>query len=295
MNVELRWLKSFLAVAEEMHFSRAARRLNLAQPALTAQIRQLEEAVGARLFDRSNRMSGLTPAGRALLEEARAVVQHTETLPRIAKRAAHGESGVLRLGLIPPAATAAVAEALRRFAAQFGDVEIQVRQADQDKLVQRLVSGDLDLVLGRPDDDGRPPEIHTRRLFVEEQGVVLREDDPRAEHSAISLKALASSPLLLLRGNPYFGQILMEHAHKHAAELRPLHTAEDFPSLHWLVRAGLGVAPVSLLLADSLPRGLVAKALKPAPPKLEIHALWRGATPPPTAARLLQIGGKGFA
>ena len=86
MNVELRWLKSFLAVAEEMHFSRAARRLNLAQPALTAQIRQLEEAVGARLFERSNRMSGLTPAGRALLGEARAVVQHAETLPPACSR-----------------------------------------------------------------------------------------------------------------------------------------------------------------------------------------------------------------
>ena len=98
-----------------------------------------------------------------------------------------------------------------------------------------------------------------------------------------------------MRGNPHFGQLLMEHARKHGVELRPLHTADDFPSLHWLVRSNLGVAPVSLLLADALPRGLVAKRLKPAPPKLEIHALWRGATPPPTAARLLQMSGKGFA
>ena len=295
MNIDLRWLKSFLAVAEEMHFSRAARRLSLAQPALTAQIRQLEETVGARLFERSNRMGGLTAAGRALLGEAQAVVQHAETLPHIAQRAAHGEWGVLRLGVIPPAATPAVAEALRRFAAQFPDVEIQVRQSDQEKLLLRLGSGDLDLVLGRPDDEDRPPEIHTRRLFVEEQGVVLREDDPRASRPAIGLEALASSPLLLLRGNPHFGQLLLEHARTHGVELRALHTADDFPSLHWLVRAGLGVAPVSLLLGEGLPRGLVAKPLKPAPPKLEIHALWRGATPPPTAARLLQMSGKGFA
>ncbi len=295
MNVELRWLKSFLAVAEEMHFSRAARRLNLAQPALTVQIRRLEEAVGVRLFDRSNRMSGLTPAGRALLGEARALLQHAETLPRLAKRAAQGESGLLRLGLIPPAATPAVAEALRRFAVRLPEVEIQVRQADQEKLVQRLIGGELDLVLGRPDPDGRPAEIQTRRLFVEEQGIVLREDDARAGGPVLTLKALADSPLLLLRGNPYFGQILLEHARRHGIELRPLRTADDFPSLHWLVRAGLGVAPVSLLLADALPRGLVAKPLKPAPSRLEIHALWRGSTPPPTAARLLQMSGKGFA
>jgi DNA-binding transcriptional LysR family regulator len=229
------------------------------------------------------------------MRKAQAVVQHAETLPHLAQRAARGEWGVLRLGVIPPAATPAVAEALRRFAAQFPDVEIQVRQSDQEKLLLRLGSGDLDLVLGRPDDKDRPPEIHTRRLFVEEQGVVLREDDRRARRPAIGLKALASSPLLLLRGNPHFGQLLLEHARKHGVELRALHTADDFPSLHWLVRAGLGVAPVSLLLGEGLPRGLVAKPLKPAPPKLEIHALWRGATPPPTAARLLQMSGKGFA
>jgi DNA-binding transcriptional LysR family regulator len=118
---------------------------------------------------------------------------------------------------------------------------------------------------------------------------------PRTGSPAVALKALASSPLLLLRGNPYFGQLLLEHARKHGVELRPLHPADDFPSLHWLVRAGLGVAPVSLLLGEGLPRGLVAKPLKPAPPKLEIHALWRGATPSPPAARLLQISGQGFA
>jgi len=237
MNVELRWLKSFLAVAEEMHFSRAARRLNLAQPALTAQIRQLEETVGARLFERSNRMGGLTAAGRALLGEAQAVVQHAETLPHIAQRAAHGEWGVLRLGVIPPAATPAVAEALRRFAAQFPDVEIQVRQSDQEKLLLRLGSGDLDLVLGRPDDDERPPQIHTRRLFVEEQGVVLREDDARAGSPAVALKALASSRLLLLRGNPYFGQLLLEHARKHGVELpRCIRPTISPPSTGWCGR-----------------------------------------------------------
>jgi DNA-binding transcriptional LysR family regulator len=99
----------------------------------------------------------------------------------------------------------------------------------------------------------------------------------------------------LLRGNPYFGQLLIEHAGKHGVALRPLHAAEDFPSLYWLVRAGLGVAPGSLLLADGLPRGLVAKPLRPSAPKLAIHAIWRGTTPPPTAARWLQVAGQPFA
>ena len=73
--IELRWLRSFLAVADEMHFSRAARKLHLAQPALTTQIQQLERVLGASLFQRSNRLSGLTAAGLVLLPEARAIVE----------------------------------------------------------------------------------------------------------------------------------------------------------------------------------------------------------------------------
>jgi len=101
-------------------------------------------------------------------------------------------------------------------------------------------NGDCPPATSSPDPGERPAEIHTRRLFIEEQGIVLREDDARASGPALALKALAASPPLLLRSNPYFRQILLEHARKHGVELRPLYTADDFPSLHWLVRAGLG-------------------------------------------------------
>jgi DNA-binding transcriptional LysR family regulator len=92
MTIDLRWLQSFLAAAEELNFSRAARRLHLAQPALTAHIRQLEEAVDAQLFDRSNRIHGLTPAGKVLLGEAQAVVARAQGLKEIAMRAQNGEA-----------------------------------------------------------------------------------------------------------------------------------------------------------------------------------------------------------
>jgi DNA-binding transcriptional LysR family regulator len=292
MNVELRWLKSFLAVADEMHFSRAARRLNLAQPALTAQIRQLEEAVGARLFERSNRMSGLTSAGRALLPEAEAILERAEGLQRKVREVAHGETGLLRLGLIPPSATRAVAESLRRLARELPGVEVHVRQGNQDSLENRLLDGDLDLMLGRPPENAR---LAHRRLFVEQQGVLLRADDPMATLQRVPLRRLGGRRLVLLRGNPYFGQNFVELAQSHGVQLTALHAAEDFPSMHWMVRAGFGIAPCSLLLADTLAAGLVAKMVQPPLPKLEIHALWRGRVPPPPAARWLRIIGEPFA
>ena len=295
MSVELRWLRSFLAVAEEHHFSRAARRLNLAQPALTAHIQNLEESVGAKLFERSNRMSGLTPAGRALLPEARAIVERAEALGRTARRAARGEAGILRIGFIPPATIPQVADAVRRFTRELPEIEVSVRHDDQHRLTTLVGDGELDLALGRAPESGPSGGLKHRRLFVEEQGVLLREDDPLARKEFISLKQLDGARLLILRGNPHFGRNLVELADRHSVRLTPLPLAEDFLSLHWMVRAGLGFAPCSLLLREGLPRGLTARPLRPAPQKLEIHAFWRGATPPPTAARWLQMAGGGFA
>src|ERR1700760_1302529 len=99
--MELRWLRSFLAVADEMHLSRAARKLHLAQPALTTQIQQLERFLGSSLFQRSNRISDLTAAGQGLLPKARAIVERAEALPGIVEKAARGETGRLRLGDYP--------------------------------------------------------------------------------------------------------------------------------------------------------------------------------------------------
>ena len=99
----------------------------------------------------------------------------------------------------------------------------------------------------------------------------------------------------MIRGNPHFGRNLAELAEHHSVRQTLLPLAEDFLSLHWMVRAGLGFAPCSLLLREGLPRGLNVRPIRPAPPKLEIHALWRGATPSPTAARWLQMAGEGFA
>jgi len=286
MAIELRWLRSFVAVADEMHFSRAARRLRLAQPALTAQIRHLEHQIGSPLFERTNRMRGLTIAGQALLPEARALVERSDSLPRIVKQASLGQTGLLRLGVIPPGATTTVARSLRRFVKEHPGIELTVRQGGQDRLTDELLTRDIDLVIGRRSANR---SFKQRRLFTEEQGILLNEDDPLAKLPVISVASLADRRLVLLRDNPHFGQLLLNHAAKHGIRLFPIHIAEDFPSLHWLVRSGLGIAPCSLLLADGLPRGLAASRIKPAPEKLEVNAIWIGTDLSASAAKFLQI------
>jgi len=89
--------------------------------------------------------------------------------------------------------------------------------------------------------------------------------------------------------------MLLEFAARHGAALLPDHRAEDFPTMHWMVQAGFGVAPCSLLLAESVPQGLVVRALRPAPPKLNVYAIWRGKVPQPPVARWMQQAGEAFA
>ena len=292
--MEIRWLQSFIAVAEELHFSRAARRLNLAQPALTAQINQLERAIGTPLLLRTNRVSGLTAAGKALLPEARSIIDHLGRLVGTASRAGKGEIGELRIGVIPPAATTSLAGSLRKFSAQFPTVGLSVRQGDQALLLERLSNRELDLVIGRPVPRRHgPAHLAQRRLLREEQGIIVREDDPLARSERVAVGKLNGMRLLLLRDNIYFGQLLLGHAAKHGATLYPVHAAQDFPSLHWMVRSGLGIAPCSLLLADGLPRGLVALPLNPPPSQIPINAIWIGPQPEPAVTRFLDLNSSG--
>jgi DNA-binding transcriptional LysR family regulator len=285
--IELRWLRSFLAVADEMHLSRAARKLHLAQPALTTQVQQLGRFLGSSLFQRSNRISGLTAAGLVLLPEARAILERTEALPGIVERAARGETGRLRLGIIPPAATNRLAECLRTLSLELPDMDLTVRQGSQDELTSELIQHGLDVVIGRPLSEIKSG-LNQLHLFSEQHGIIIRQSDPLAKLKVVPIQNLDGKTLLLLRGNAYFGQFLMSHAGSHRVRLKPVRGAEDFPSLHWMVRAGLGIAPCSLLLAEGLPRGLVCKPLRPAPETLGIHAIWRGKHPEPCADRLIK-------
>src|ERR1700733_8569455 len=117
--MELRHLRYFVAVAEELNFRRAAARLRVAQPAVSSQIRALEEELGARLFERTTRSVLLTPAGRVFLAEARGVIGAASQAEQSARKAHHGIVGTLRLGVITPATSPRLASVLRHFHQRF--------------------------------------------------------------------------------------------------------------------------------------------------------------------------------
>ncbi|MCX7635948.1 MAG: LysR family transcriptional regulator, partial [Syntrophales bacterium] len=122
--MELRHLHYFIAVAEELHFGRAARRLNISQPPLSQQIKQLEEELSLRLFERTRRRVTLTPAGVAFLEEARRIIAMTEEAVRRTVRADRGETGQLSVGFIGSANYSILPRAIRAFRRCYPDVQL---------------------------------------------------------------------------------------------------------------------------------------------------------------------------
>ncbi len=124
--MELRHLRYFVAVAEELHFGRAAARVRIAQPPLSQQIRQLEQELGVVLFNRNKRRVELTPAGRAFLEEVRRIFAQTAHAVRTAQRADRGEIGQLAIGFVPSADLDILPRVLRVWSSRFPAVEIEL-------------------------------------------------------------------------------------------------------------------------------------------------------------------------
>src|SRR5689334_15922701 len=140
--MELRHLRYFVAVAEELHFRRAAERLHVAQPAVSEQVRKLEEELGVRLFNRTQRSVALTDAGAALLTEAYRVLRQAQ-VAELAARSASTRPG-LRIGYVPTALRASIPRTLRRLAAAMPNLQTTIEPGTGLELVEAVRTGDLD-------------------------------------------------------------------------------------------------------------------------------------------------------
>jgi DNA-binding transcriptional LysR family regulator len=200
--VELRHLRYFVAVAEELHFRRAAERLYVAQPAVSEQIRKLEAELGVRLFDRTHRSVSLTPAGSALLVEARRVLHQAEVAQRAARNAHDSAGSKLRIGYVPDALPASVPRALQALASEAPRVEVTLETGATHQLIQSVRDERLDaVVVGLP-----AASAGLRATSLGEQSLVaaVPAGSPKAFESELTLERLNPDRLVMLPrdGNP---------------------------------------------------------------------------------------------
>jgi DNA-binding transcriptional LysR family regulator len=280
--VELRHLRYFLAVAEELHFSRAAERMRIAQPALSQQIRKLETAIGVPLFHRTKRVVELTAAGQAMIRPARQALAEAAGAVEAAQRAARGETGHLRIGFIESAAMTLVPEAVRRFSAAHPDVGLSLNELAVDAQVEGLLSGRLDVAILRlpaPTDGLELASIAEEGLVV-----VLPNSHPLAGRSRISPATLAGEPLVLLARQTVPGLydqiIALQHEHGAAVVAQE---ATSIQAVLGLVAAGLGVALLPASVRSLGRSGVSFSALSPSP-RSEMQLAWRESDRSPLTA-----------
>jgi DNA-binding transcriptional LysR family regulator len=203
-TVELRHLRYFVAVAEELHFRRAAERLYVAQPAVSEQVRKLEEELGVRLFDRTHRSVILTAAGAVLLDEARRVLQQAEIARSAARNAARGSADQLRLGHLPELLPGAVARAMRMLGAAGACMSIRLETGSTSRLIGQLRAHQLDAVIvGLPVPSNG---LRITRTGGERAVAALPAGHPHASSECVALHRLAPERVIVLprESNPAF-------------------------------------------------------------------------------------------
>jgi DNA-binding transcriptional LysR family regulator len=194
--VELRHLRYFVAVAEELHFRRAAERLYVAQPAVSEQVRKLEKELGVRLFDRTPHAVSLTAAGAALLEEARRVLRQAEIARTAARNAAQRTSHQLRLGHLPELMPSSVARAMRILGAGDARMQIRLETGPAMRLIDELRARQVDAVIvGLPVPANG---LRVTRTGAEHAVAVLPAGHPHASSPSVALHRLAPERIIVL-------------------------------------------------------------------------------------------------
>ncbi|MDU1379786.1 MAG: LysR family transcriptional regulator [Klebsiella michiganensis] len=243
MNIELRHLRYFIAVAEELHFGHAAARLNISQPPLSQQIQILEQQIGARLFARTNRSVSLTEAGRQFLADSRQILSQVDDAAAHAARLHHGETGELRIGFTSSAPfIKAVSDTLSTFRRRYPDVHIQTRETNTREQIVPLNEGALDLGLMR--NTQLPDTLVWERVLREPLLAMVPRDHPLASKPRVSLRELAREPFVFF--DPHVGTGLYDDilGLMRRYDLTPAITQEvgEAMTIIGLVAAGLGVS-----------------------------------------------------
>jgi DNA-binding transcriptional LysR family regulator len=278
--MDVRQLRCFIAVAEELHFGRAAERLGLAPPALSRQISTLEEELGAALLTRTTRQVALTRAGLVLLEEGRAILARMDYAARAVRDAALASGKVLRIGAIDAASSSFVPDALVAFRERYPGVEIKFVEAMTAPLIQMLEAGKLDLALTRP--PRKPTDCAYEVLRVERPIVVLNEEHPLAARDDLTMRDLVGEAFVVpsKRIRPFAYDLVMAYFESVGTVPNVVIEATEKPAMMSAVAAGLGMALAPDWVSRlSFPRVTLRRLrgamLDPPPPGALVGVAWR--------------------
>jgi DNA-binding transcriptional LysR family regulator len=291
MNLELRQLRYFVAVAEELHFGRAAARLHMTQPPLSQAIAALEDDLGTALFLRNRRMVALTPAGSALLPEARRILSEAALLPDLARRAASGEAGRLALAFITSADYSVLPPFLRRYSERYPGVQLALQEATSDVQVDELLRGRIDAGLLIPPLPDRARAALDYMKVLDEPLILCAPAGLLRKKGPVALRHLPPLPLIIFPReiSPALHDAILSCFR--AAGITPAigQQAIQMQTIVSLVSAGMGLALVPQSVANLMRPGVEYRALADATPLVETGIAWRRDNPSPVLKGFLEL------
>jgi DNA-binding transcriptional LysR family regulator len=283
-------LSCFIAVAEELHFGRAAERLHMTQPPLSRQIQQLETELGVQLIDRTTRSVTLTPAGVAFLPDARRILQLAEGAALTVKRVPAGDLGTVVIGFTAASAHAILPRLLDKAREQLPDVKLELREMVSAVQIEGLMTGELDLGMARP--PLKRPGIVSRPLLHEQLVAALPAEHPLVGMSRqLTLNDLDGQDMIMYSPVQarYFHELLISTFTIAGATPRYVQYVTQVHTMLVLVRSGIGVALVPASATTLHPEGVVFRsigAFRERP--VELDAAWRGDSTNPALHRVLR-------
>jgi DNA-binding transcriptional LysR family regulator len=289
MSYTLEQVRGFVAVAEELHFGRAAARLRMTQPPLSRQIQKLEAAIGVQLLDRDNRRVTLTPAGEAFLREARRILAIAEAAPDLAQRVSSGTRGLVRIGFTAASTFGILGRLLNELERMLPEVRIELSEMVTRQQVAALAAEDLDLGLARPPFDA---DLFDSRLLHREALLLAVPAGHRlAEFGRPATPGdLTAEPLILHTQQQarYFYDLVVSMVP--LTQERVVHSVSQILTMLWLVSAGRGIAfvPASATLLG-IPNVVFVPLATPVPEPVELHLLWPRQSHNPALARTLAV------
>ncbi len=236
----LKQLTYLVAIADEQHFGRAADRVNVAQPTLSAQFAELERKLGTRLVERGRSGVSVTPLGRELVERARTVLSHVQEIIDLAASEKHGFAGKLKLGVPPTLGPYLLPYVVPELHKRYPRLKLHVKEGTPRDIQNAVVAGDLDIVLTPLPVEHRALEVHS--LFKEPLRVVCAPDHPLAKHDRISPKDLKGQKVLTLASGFHLHSQVRGLCDSYGAELLYDYEGTSLDTLRHMVGMGVGIS-----------------------------------------------------
>jgi DNA-binding transcriptional LysR family regulator len=288
--MELRHLRYFIAVAEELHFSRAAERLHIAQPPLSQQIQQLEAQLGVELFHRkTKRQVQLTEAGQVFLQEAYQLLAQLEKAIELTQKTGRGEKGQLLIGFTSLVTYDLLPLILRRFREQFPEVELILNELTTTQQEQALQHRRIHVGFAHPplEDNTLNQECIRREALI----VAMLATHVLAEQEKISVRSLVNENFIMFPRHLGFGLYDQIVSLCQQGNFSPKVTQEaiQVQTIIGLVSAGMGIAIAPYSLQNVQRAGVVYRAFEDKTPLVETAVVWREAEITPVVRAFLQV------